>query len=113
MITGAGDDVSYRKAYAGDRRVGVQVLSLSAASRLRNASFRCVLPETAGDKPETFVTRCGDVGVLSVVAKVTTSAIVKLARQTDDSASSRVTAGSALAKKSWENQKGLVRQKML
>ena len=46
--------------------------SLSTASRLRNARFRCVLPETAGYKPE----------VRSVVAKVTTLTVVKLSRQT-------------------------------
>ena len=49
---------------------------LSAASRVWNV-LRCVLPETAGYKLEAR----------SVVAKVTTSAVVKLAKKTDASAS--------------------------
>ena len=43
--------------------------------------------EKAGYKLETFATRCADVGVLSVVATDTKSAMVKLAQKTDESAS--------------------------
>ena len=68
----------------------------SAASRLRNACLS--FQENAGWKLETFVTRCADVCVLSVVAKDTVSAVlfvvatdtksamVKLAQKNDESA---------------------------
>ena len=64
------DGISFGEACAGDRRVGVRVASLSAASRLGNARFL----EKAGSKR-------------SVVAKPTMSAVLKLAMKIDVSPS--------------------------
>ena len=66
-------------------KLTLEIDPLSAASQLRNARLRVSFQENAGYKLETFVTRCGDVCVVFVVA--TKSAMVKLAKKIDESAS--------------------------
>ena len=59
-------------------------LSLSAASRLRNASFRCVLPETAGHKPENVRDKMRGRWRAERRAKDTASAMVEIAQEIDE-----------------------------